>query len=147
MILEVGPQKEKRFVSFFAMGYLGDMPQQQDGAGFLRQNATYGCRCCVIPKDLKGDLQYDVVSNGRYHHEVVLARNKAANMRGTKTFFKNLGMSETPSPLTILSPALDLITFFGPDSPHSEWGGIFKLMHELLFTNILAANSKCSLHS
>lgn len=64
IILEVGPNREKRFVAFFAMGYFGDMPQQQGGAGFLRQNATYGCRCCVIPKDAKANLEYDILSNG-----------------------------------------------------------------------------------
>lgn len=36
------------FVCAFILAFLGDMPQQNDNSGFKRQNATRGCRSCLV---------------------------------------------------------------------------------------------------
>lgn len=57
-------------VCTFALGYLGDTPQQNENAGFLRSNALFGCRACLIPSKQYDDLKFDTRVKGRYHHEV-----------------------------------------------------------------------------
>lgn len=53
----------------FAHAYIGDMVQQQWNAGFLGARAKVGCRSCYISDlDGRGDLDYDIADEGRYHH-------------------------------------------------------------------------------
>jgi hypothetical protein len=71
MMLNVGNgcNKELRVCSL-ALGFIGDTPQQNENAGFLRSNAVFGCRACFIPSQQYDDLDFDIVTQGRYHYEV-----------------------------------------------------------------------------
>lgn len=132
-------------VSSFAIGYLGDMPQQNECAGFLRQNAAFGCRSCTIPSKEYGNLDYDIVKRGRYHHLTLDIRAKASDMAPTrrKALLRNMGINELPSPvLTILSPAIDVCRSFPPDPPHAEMSGIARLLQDLLIDNLLLPNQR-----
>ena len=65
------------------MTFLGDMPQQADNAGFLRHTAIRGCRSCLCERDEFGDLDYDIIANGRYHSHT-RARNLCAQADETR---------------------------------------------------------------
>ena len=56
------------------MTYIGDMPQQQANSGNKSQRATRGCRFCYITEDERGNLDYDIITNGRFHFQVQLCR-------------------------------------------------------------------------
>src|SRR6266513_1622507 len=77
------------FVCAYTMVVTGDMPQQHDNSGFLRQSAIYGCNFCLCQKNGQGNLEFDIVKKGRYHHSTLQARSKATNMSAAaqKIFF------------------------------------------------------------
>jgi hypothetical protein len=127
-------------VNVFIMALTGDMPQQAINSGFLSHNAKFGCRTCYCPEDKRGDLAYDVISNGRYHHQSLLIRengNSKPTLAQQKVVWKENGFAPKPSPLEALAPALDLILSRTYDIPHSEWKGLGKNLHKLLLDSIL----------
>jgi hypothetical protein len=67
---------EKVFFCAFTLAFLGDMPQQQENAGFKTQRANLGCRFCYIDDQKRSDLTYDTEANGRYHFQVKLMREE-----------------------------------------------------------------------
>jgi hypothetical protein len=132
---------EATTVMMFVLAYTGDMPQQAANGGFLSHRGIIGCRTCYCPQENRGNLSYDIVSNGRYYYET-LGKRKEGNGRPTakerETFWKERGLLSEPSPLQTLTPALDLILSLPYDIPHSEWKGVGGLLHDLLFDGILA---------
>jgi hypothetical protein len=50
---------ETRLVAF-CCAYLGDMPQQQDNAGFKRPTAKPSCRNCFVEEKQRDDLDYNI---------------------------------------------------------------------------------------
>jgi hypothetical protein len=130
-------------VNVFVMAFSGDMPQQAANGGFLSHNAEFGCRTCYCPSNEKGDLQYDVVFNGRYHHETHQKRNKGnaiAEVTRRNKYWTSKGLLPNTSPLEQLTPALDLILAQTYDTPHSEWKGLGKILHRLLNKSILTSS-------
>ena len=129
---------ETTTVCAFTMALTGDMPQQAVNSGALSHNAKIGCRSCYCPSDKRGDLQYNVISHGRYHYDTLLTRKEGNAKSGTeqKKFWKKKGLLPNPSPLEHLFPALDLILSRSYDIPHSEWKGLGKNLQELL-TSVL----------
>src|SRR5437762_4513216 len=89
------------FVCAYTMVITGDMPQQHDNSGFLRQSAVFGCNFCLCPKDQRGDFAFDTVLKGRYHHSTIRHRSKALTMAyaARKKFLSSAGMGLTASPL------------------------------------------------
>lgn len=126
-------------VSAFVLAFTGDMPQQAANAGFLTHNAKFGCRSCYCPKDTRQDLSFDVVLDGRYHHETRSKRWQGAAITGKRQqdFWQKYGMRASESPMVKLGPALDLILTRTYDIPHSEWKGLGRLMQELLIDTLL----------
>ncbi|PKB92928.1 hypothetical protein RhiirA5_442884, partial [Rhizophagus irregularis] len=47
---------------------MADLPQGNDLAGILRQNANYGYRTCEVFKENLTEIDYDIKKHGRYHH-------------------------------------------------------------------------------
>ena len=145
--MELTVDGKEKFVCAFTLFFTGDMPQQQENSGMLKQNATYGCRFCYTPKGKLGDLTTDLVATGRYHHEVERLR---AHLRSLPTKYQRkhfcdriaLGMNDQGSPLQSVSPALDVILTRPGDPAHSEFGGITKLLHNLLLDAVLTESAK-----
>lgn len=46
----------------FVLAYLGDMLQQNKNSRTLGPIAIFGCRSCLIPKEKRSDLYFDIVS-------------------------------------------------------------------------------------
>jgi hypothetical protein len=70
MNLKTKTQTVRTFVCSFQFLHTSDLPQQNESAGTMRQNAILGCRSCLITKDDRNDLVYDIVNNGRYQFEM-----------------------------------------------------------------------------
>lgn len=128
--------------------FIADMPQQQENSGFLSQRSTFGCRLCQVDKKFWKSLELDLVSDGRYHWEIVRLRKRMATMStkaeklrftGAKSGVGNArSMEVTPVPaMQRIAPALD-VNFTKPPEPcHSNLGGLTKMAAQLLVENIL----------
>lgn len=124
----------------FTMCFTGDMPQQAENTGFKGPRAHKFCRFCFA--GAKGDLttgqptdsaiDFDIVTHGRYHIQTeqmqynlgILPSQEARADYGTQW-----GINRPDPPLTIISPALDLVLSRPPDAAHSEYAGITNMMH------------------
>ena len=131
---------EAKFVCAFGIALLGDMPQQAHNGGFLHHSARMGCRTCYCPREERGNLEFDVVREGRYHREVINQREYAKDLVGkNKTaYLQEMGIKENSPAVARLVPSLDLILSRTYDAPHSEWRGLGRILQSLLITRILS---------
>ena len=138
--LQVDINGKTESVCAFAMTLLGDMPQQADNGGFMRHKADRGCRTCFCPKESRGDLDFNIIKNGRYHAETVLLRGEAEDYSTSDqaAVTKDTGIRLESPPVAKLCPALDLIQARAYDAPHSEWRGLGRILQSYLMTNILS---------
>ena len=74
---ELKVEGKKKWVYAFTFFFTGDMPQQQENSGMMKQNATYECRFCYSPKGQLSDLTTDLVRTGRFHREVERLRARS----------------------------------------------------------------------
>ena len=138
-------------VCAFSMAYIGDMPQQNKNSGFKGPRANFCCRSCFAGVGQRGNLQFDVGANGRYHWQTVAMRRKMGSLdentdvKASEYATAN-GLDEDVPVISILSPALDLIRSTPPDPAHSELQGVAAQTHRLLVAGILKENAK-SLYS
>ena len=128
--------RKRTFVVAFALGFTGDLAQQNTSAGFLKFNATSGCRNCKILTKNMGDLTFNIINHGRYHFPTVFERQKALKMPKTRgvTYTRARGMHLLePAIQRYLSPSVDLCRMFVPDAAHSEWQGLLRNAVDVLF--------------
>jgi hypothetical protein len=121
------------------MSYIADMPQQQSNSGGASVVANFGCRSCFVEEKDRGDLDFDTVSQGRFHHQAVQMRKEmdALRTKGEKEVYgKENGMNLAGVPLATISPALDWILTRPTDPAHSEYQGISKRMHEVMMADV-----------
>jgi hypothetical protein len=130
---------QKVIVAAPCLAYIGDMPQQQANSGCRSQNAEHFCRHCLVGKEDRANLYYNIVLNGRYHFEMIRCRQAANSKaeREKREIFQELGLAPKEPPLQALTPALDLFRSRPPDAVHSEWKGIARQMITLLFEDII----------
>jgi hypothetical protein len=136
---------EHVLMSAFVLCYTGDMPQQAVNCGFLGHNARIGCRICRCPKEKRGDMRYDITTNGRYHHEIIRQREEGQKLLLSDErdkFWRSHGLQPEPCYLQSLTPALDLVLSRVFDTPHSEWKGLGRIMQDLLFEVILTPSGQ-----
>jgi hypothetical protein len=143
----------KTFVCAFSLAYIGDMPQQNKNAGFKGPRANFCCRACFAGVGQRGNLQFDLGSNGRYHWQTVAMRRKMASLEIDRNgaavadqYATENGLDRETPIISMLSPALDLIRSTPPDPAYSELQGVAAQTHRLLVTGILTERAK-SLYS
>ncbi|KAI0550499.1 hypothetical protein F4679DRAFT_572871 [Xylaria curta] len=133
LIVQINGQRVVLCAPVFA--FTGDMPQQQVNSGTLGVTANKGCRSCEISAKQRGDLDFDIISNTRSHFEM-LRQRRALDELSTKAAKQKLssdtGISLERPAMADLAPALDLINTRPGDAAHSEFGGITKMLHQLL---------------
>lgn len=128
------------FVSVFTLAYTGDMPQQAENCGFLGPRATRSCRSCFVADTGRSNLDFDILTNGRFHHKSYRMRKNIGTLRTMKQksdYCRDNGLDTESPPLVALSPALDLVLTRPSDPAHSEYAGISKQLHTLLINAIL----------
>lgn len=128
------------FLNISVIAFTADMPQQAANSGALAHRANIGCRSCYCPKERRGDMDYDIVENGRYYSEVALKRLHGQGIK-SKTqcneFFRSHGLQKQISPLEELVPSLDVTLGCAYDIPHSEWKGLGQSLQKVLCDSIL----------
>lgn len=127
----------------FALCFLGDMPQQNDNAGFKRPTARQSCCMCLVTQEDRSVLDFDTIRLGRYHHQIRQHQQLALQKNGAarEAFCREYGLSLTPCPLLMTAPSLNLVTFFPSNPCHSEYAGISKIAHALLLEHILTPSA------
>lgn len=104
------------------------------------QNANRSCRSCLIGKDKRRNLQYDLISNGRFHYKNERVRvfiNSLLTQKKREDASVATGIDIGTVPLQLISLALDIIVTRPTDPVHSEYSGISNLLHKLLLKAIL----------
>lgn len=137
---------QKMRVFGFVLGFLGDMPQQADGAGFKRPTSTIdkGCHFCYVSAEKWGDIAFDIVKEDRSYFRLLQQRQQAQNLMHKtprEKAYQIYSLSENQTPLFHIAPALNLVSCFPSDPCHSEYGGISKMWQELLISGILSTKS------
>ncbi|KAL7624010.1 hypothetical protein AAE478_001475 [Parahypoxylon ruwenzoriense] len=130
------------FISAHVFFLAGDFPQQQDNSGFRRPTAKQGCRMCDVTLTHRGDLDFDLTSgeHQRHHHEIIRQRASMAS-KDTKVDKEGVadkfGLAIDDPALIRVLPALDIIRSRPPDTAHSELGGLTKMLHLLIYDQVL----------
>jgi hypothetical protein len=147
--IEIDIDGQKTTVVAFALAFLGDMPQQNDNAGFKRPTAIRSCRQCLVKSDERNKLDYDIIQKGRYHYQILQSREVATTKSPIEQekFYRETGLSSLQTPLLKIAPCLNLVTFFPSDPCHSEYSGISKIAHKLLIENILSSTGQQQYYS
>ncbi|RYC54491.1 hypothetical protein CHU98_g11716 [Xylaria longipes] len=122
------------------LAFTGDIPQQQVNSGMLGVTANKGCRSYEITSDKRGDLDFDMISDMRGHFETLRQRRALEELpskAAKKKLSSETGISLERPAMSIMAPALDLITTRPCDAAHSEFGGITKMLHQLLLDSAI----------
>ena len=101
--------------------FIGYMPQQQENAGFRTQRAKRGCRFCFIEESIRADLDFDIINEGRYHHQTIAMRDHLESIKGTgnrEKYASKWGLATSYPPLLKMAPAIDIILSFPGDPAH-----------------------------
>ncbi|KAI9749166.1 MAG: Glutathione reductase [Chaenotheca gracillima] len=137
---------ERIHVCAYPLAFIGDMPQQQENAGFKRQGAIKGCRSCLISKGVeKANLNFDTLLRGRYHHQTMSLRRQADNkttIASKQRFCTEWGLQDNQTPLVDIFPALDIIRSRPADPAHSEYAGMSKQGQVILLETILTNDAQ-----
>lgn len=137
-------------VCAFALCYTGDMPQQAENSGLKGPRGIKFCRCCFIASTRNSQqpsttLDFDVVTHGRYHHQLKRMQKTMADIhedKATKAAYgSQWGIANPAPPLETISPALDLILSRPFDTAHSEYAGLTNLMHSLIRDGVLTPSA------
>ena len=131
---------EEVFLCSFPFMYIGDMPQQQESSGFKSQNANLGCRFCYIVNTERDQLDYDLVQNGRFHHQALNMRKEMQSLRTKQerdSYATKWGINTNDPCLIDISPTLNILLSRPGDPAHSEYSGMTKQLHLLLIETIL----------
>lgn len=144
--ITVNGQKLRLFS--YPMGFLGDMPQQNEGAGIQGPTGFISCRWCLVDNKQRGNMEYDIVKHSRWLLNQEAVRNKAENARnGTQSekIRKTYGLSAQSSPITSIWRSCDPTSDFLNDPCHSELAGIMKIAVNILFNDILTSEGSSKL--
>ena len=127
----------------FTLAFLGDMKQQNESCGLLSALGNRGCSKCLIPKDRKQDLSYNIMLNARSHYQILQQRAKAdaMNPRAAKNYLDGLNMQAQQTPLVRIAPTLDLIRSRPHDPAHSEFSNLGKEAQRCLLDAILVEDA------
>lgn len=98
---------EIKTICVYTLAFLGDMPQLNELSGIKRQIANRGCRACLITEKERSNLDFDIVSAGRYHHQTMMLRRHADTLnKGRKNqFCQQWGLREQTPVVFRMMPA------------------------------------------
>lgn len=132
----------------YPIGFLGDMPQQNENAGIQGPTGFTSCRWCLVDHTQRGNMEYDIVKNKRWLLNQEAIRDKAENARNEtqgEKVRKVYGLSLQRSPITSVWKSCDPTSDFMNDPCHSELAGIMKIAANVLFNDILTPDGRTQL--
>ena len=117
-----------------------DLPQGNIHAGVKNHNANFGCRMCKAPRGDLTNPAFDVLANGRYHHQTDLEIAEINSLQGTARIqmSKQYGLHDFLNPLDRLLRDRHLQT--PHDVYHAVAGKVMKLLEETL--NLLSKSGE-----
>lgn len=104
------------------------MKSQQEITKFLELIVTLLCRICHANKSTRDDINFDIIENERYHHEILNIRANYAHMSKSvkKNYLKQYDMIIKLFALQALTSTLNIISSRLDDSTHSEFVDIVR---------------------
>jgi hypothetical protein len=148
--VEIQVNGEPVFLCAPNMAFVGDMPQQDELSGTMQYNANYPCRSCLIHRKERSNLDFDIVKRGRYHTQMTNIRNASKSTTAPKQkekLLREIGLESDDAVINAcirLFPCLDIFRSRPADAAHSEFKGISKEAHKMLFDGILSTDGKRS---
>ncbi|KAG6018680.1 hypothetical protein E4U19_008150 [Claviceps sp. Clav32 group G5] len=70
----------RKFVCVFIAAFVGDMMEQQELSGCMSHQASNGCRYCVVNKNVRGTMEFDLTKEGRFDPQL---RRQSKKLRET----------------------------------------------------------------
>ena len=122
----------------YVMTLIDDMSQQVENEDFSHHNIQKNCRICFILKNVREDLEFDIIKNERYHFEILKQRKHAKQLvdENQRTFLKNTRLQLKSLVIARLCSFLNLIRTRVYDASHSEWRDLKRIMHRFLVSNV-----------
>lgn len=108
---------------------------------FKSQRVTKGCRFCLINAEKRGNLDYDLIGQGRFHMQTMAQRQEMERIQAIarrETFATKWGLVTEQPALFEFTPALNIIMTRPGDPAHSEYAGICKQLHHLFLETMLS---------
>ena len=65
----------------FILTYIENMSQQQENSEFKSQKTIFDCRFCFVAANERHNLNFDVVKNDRFHHQIIQMRKEMNNIK------------------------------------------------------------------
>lgn len=81
----VNINSEDMLLYILILAYLGDIPQQQKNLGIKTQRIVIGYQYYFIPQDQRGNLEYNLLVNGRYYYQTMSMREEIDLQGGNYT--------------------------------------------------------------
>ena len=112
---------EEVFVCAYTLAFVEDMPQQQANKKLMNQNTNYGCEFCLIYKSQKANLNFDIMLQRQYHHQIMTIQHWENQLTASvkDIFFQSTELHEHQTSLIQFAPALNIIQTHSPDMTHS----------------------------
>ena len=63
----------------YVINLIDDMFQQVENENFSHYNAQKNCRICFIFKNVRKDLEFDIIKNEKYHFKILKQKNMQNN--------------------------------------------------------------------
>lgn len=142
--------KEKKLCFVFTMTFTEDMSQQNVNCDIMTQNVARECRDCLVKSNKRLNLDIDLITIKRYHHQILFKRLHAeSTMFQDKKdkFFNDFNMKFEQIALISISSTLNILRIKFKDTTHSKCANIAKQSQVFLFLTILtffAQNAYCA---
>lgn len=85
----------------YTLAFIDDMSQQLENKNLLSINAFYNCESCLIHKNQRENLEFDVIRFERYYHFIMTfcRKDKLFALFKQKEYYKQFEMSITQNSL------------------------------------------------
>ena len=114
--------EKKIEMCLYVMTLIDDMSQQVENEDFSHHNAQKSCRICFIFKNVRKDLEFNIIKNEKYHFEILKQRKHAKQLidENQRIFFKNTKLQLKSLVIARLCSFLNLIRTKIYDAFHFE---------------------------
>ena len=134
-------EKEMNIMIYaFIMTFIENMSQQNVNVEIKSQKAKIDCRFCLIFENIRENLNYNILENERFHHEIMKLRDKIKNLNvknARDQYEKKYKLNNEMSSLINIFSTLNIIRTRSSDSAHSKYKNLTKNLHFLLINAIL----------
>ncbi|KAG6069682.1 hypothetical protein E4U16_007516 [Claviceps sp. LM84 group G4] len=132
----------RKFVCVFIAAFVGDMMEQQELSGCMSHQASNGCRYCVVNKNVRGTMEFDLTKEGRFDPQL---RRQSKKLRETTGVTESKQLMSRHGIKDEMLPCLDRIRSRPIDAAHSEYQGLSRVLLTLIYKDLLTSGSAVEL--